>query len=498
MRSALASAVCVGLLVFFLGHSNHGFGQPGEVSPNPATRVRLDVHGEWYAVSRVDGVWVYTRLGVSPGVLTVPNGAMIAFEAAGGSPTPRLAHVFKKCNEFLRTDLAAVNKVASVRVADFDCSTWLNDEGLTVLAEVATLTTVALGCDPDCCLWTEAGLNALLKNDELRSLAITNFRDRYAVLSIGALQSINGASRLLHLSLRGVRGVSGHLSLGGLQCLQALRISNAGANDRDVAGLDKLVSLRRLDLGGNRITPAVLPSIGSLQKLTALDLRGMKFTDDAQLVHLRRLTELTALSLEDTGIHSSALTFLRDLQQIEQLYLSGCPEVGDDFMEAAGPMPELRELHLNSTRVTDGGLPRSDRWPMLMDLRVADTNVTDAGIAKLGTRPELQNLDVGGTRVTGAFATPVAVALPNLRNLVLDGCSIDRQVVGSLANAPSLVRVSLAGAQVAGEVVAELRKAKGRFVVAPDLRRPKQLRWNGSPRNVDERLTLFETPERSR
>jgi hypothetical protein len=92
--------------------------------------------------------------------------------------------------------------------------------------------------------------------------------------------------------------------------------------------------------------------------VVSLNLRGQDVTD-AQLVHLKELTNLTRLHLENTKITDKGLEQLKGLANLEYLNLYG-------------------------DNVTDAGLVHLEGLKKLKNLYLWQTKVTEPGAAKLG------------------------------------------------------------------------------------------------------------------
>jgi hypothetical protein len=78
------------------------------------------------------------------------------------------------------------------------------------------------------------------------------------------------------------------------------------------------------------------------------------------------------------------------------------PDVTDDTLEHLRGLTQLRELDLNDTKVTDRGLMVLAALPQLRELRLARTPITDDGFrAFAAARPSLAKVDLTGTPVKG-------------------------------------------------------------------------------------------------
>ncbi len=64
-------------------------------------------------------------------------------------------------------------------------------------------------------------------------------------------------------------------------------------------------------------------------------------------------------------------------------------------------LPQLRELDLGNTKVTDAGLEHLKGLWQLQELRLSGTEVTDAGLEHLKGLRQLRTLDLTSTKVKG-------------------------------------------------------------------------------------------------
>lgn len=95
------------------------------------------------------------------------------------------------------------------------------------------------------------------------------------------------------------------------------------------------------------------------------------------------------------------------------------PEFRDDWLKHLAAFPELENVGLAGTALTDAGMDHLAKLPKLQTLTINDTPVTDAGAAKLAACTGLVNLDVRGTRVSTKGLAALKTALPQL-HLVSD------------------------------------------------------------------------------
>jgi hypothetical protein len=89
------------------------------------------------------------------------------------------------------------------------------------------------------------------------------------------------------------------------------------------------------------------------------------------------------------------------------------PDFGDADVEHLKDLTELRSLQLSSTQVTDAGLEHLKGLANLTDLRLHHTQVTDAGLEHLRGLTKLKALYIPFTRVTSKGVERLQRALPN-------------------------------------------------------------------------------------
>lgn len=99
---------------------------------------------------------------------------------------------------------------------------------------------------------------------------------------------------------------------------------------------------------------------------------------------------------------TAAETYIREHQSLAVLQMANRDDVTDSTLSLLTTMPNLRELDLNDTPITDDGLKTVATLNQLETLRIARTQVTPAGVEKhILTLPKLRQLDVSGLSLPG-------------------------------------------------------------------------------------------------
>jgi Leucine Rich repeat len=196
-------------------------------------------------------------------------------------------------------------------------------------------------------------------------------------------------------------------------------IGNAKVTDNDLACLQAFPELEHLYLSQTKIGDAGLKHIKGLKHLKRLGLIGTRVTD-AGLKELEGLQELDDVLLGGTKITDAGLLSLCKLKNLRSLILSQTAVTGASLKDTDG-LPKLTDLYLFRTKFNDAGAAElASKFPNLQDLSLQLTSVTDAGIKHLAKLQHLTSLDLSLTRITDQGVEPLG-QLKNLKSLLLVG-----------------------------------------------------------------------------
>ena len=164
-------------------------------------------------------------------------------------------------------------------------------------------------------------------------------------------------------------------------------------------------------------------------------------------------------------------------------------EVADAQLALLVPIaPQVYELNLAGSKVTDAGLAQVGQLPNLRRLHLEKTAVTDAGLAHLKNLANLEYLNLYGTAVTDAGLANLA-GLKNLRSLYLWQSKVTAEGAANLKKSLPTVNVNrgedLTVAPPPGTAV---------VVAAPAGAKPVNLKCPVSGKDVDAKkpILLFE------
>lgn len=238
----------------------------------------------------------------------------------------------------------------------------LTDAGMTGLARVPNLKELWL---VDTAV-TDAGVKNLAATKSLENFFLIFDRPTPGdPISDRTLECVAGAGTLKNIGL-GSSGRPDELTddglrhLAGLKQLEDLSLSGkklTGSGFRHLAG----GNLKRVHLGyggtDGGITDDGLAGVAKLATLQLLNLWGNKAVSDAGLAHLKNLTNLETLNLQDTGVTGPGLAHLAKCGKLEQLNLGKAP-VTDAGIDNLPALPKLTHLWLGKTKITPAKLEK--------------------------------------------------------------------------------------------------------------------------------------------
>ena len=242
-------------------------------------------------------------------------------------------------------------------------ASWVGDSDLARLAGTPTLTRLDLS-------------QTRISDHGLRQLknapAIEELNLRYAeLITDEGISALKTWKRLKRLDLEGTKITDSALQhIATLTSLETLNIGHVLVTDAGLEALTSLTNLKELTLGGNKLTDAGLQSLRQLPGLTFLDLGGSQREDSGiwlvsfgqpGLEAIGTLKELRQLRLQGTLISAGGLETLQGLSRLEHLDLHDCARIADDAIPVLAALPSLQSIDLTDTKVTPAGLEKLRR-----------------------------------------------------------------------------------------------------------------------------------------
>jgi Leucine-rich repeat (LRR) protein len=179
--------------------------------------------------------------------------------------------------------------------------------------------------------------------------------------------------------------------------------------------LSSQVILGPLDLSGlAQLDP------NDLYRLTAGSMVSRSDAGTRVLGPISRLTGLQILGLHRTGVTDSQMDYLKPLQSLRGLELSGETSLRNPGLAVLRELPTLEYLDLD-TATTDVGLKHLGELQNLRWLRLRMGRIWGRGLAELARMPRLERLALWGTTGLGDRHVSYIEGLTRLKSLTLWG-----------------------------------------------------------------------------
>ncbi|KAK4794371.1 hypothetical protein SAY86_012365 [Trapa natans] len=266
--------------------------------------------------------------------------------------------------------------------------------------------------------------------------------------SFGRFQSLEVLSIVYNLFERVIPP-----SLGNISTLKMLNLSyNPFTPGPIPPELGNLTNLEVLWLTECSLTGRIPDSLGSLRKLTDLDL-ALNFLDGPLPSSLANLTSVVQIELYNNSLVGELPKGLGSLSRLRLLDAS--------MNQLTGPIPvELTRLPLESLNLYEnnftGELPRSIAdSPNLYELRLFRNNLTGELPKTLGKNSPLRWIDVSSNSFSGEIPSTLC-DMGELEELLMIQNSFSGPIPESLGNCRSLTRLRLGCNRLSGEVPSPL------------------------------------------
>jgi Leucine-rich repeat (LRR) protein len=177
------------------------------------------------------------------------------------------------------------------------------------------------------------------------------------------------------------------------------------------------LSIDEVNLRKAKVDIELLSHVGKLKEIRRLDLSYAEIDDESirKIAHL----PLRELWLQSTKITDASAATISEITTLDFLQLNST-QLSDEFLKQLKSMPNLRDFGLRGTQVTGDGMRDLSRHPKLMRLDIYHTEVDDAGVEALTDCKSLTFVGLSLTKITeGVFQH--LFKMPNLTNADLSG-----------------------------------------------------------------------------
>ncbi|MDA0810429.1 MAG: hypothetical protein O3B68_20745 [Planctomycetota bacterium] len=246
---------------------------------------------------------------------------------------------------------------------------------------------------------TDGSLAQLASSPEAAA-AITEIDMRGAKVSVSGLKFLGALPNLETLKASNLPVTPDSLTtIGKVQSLKNLDLSNSGANDQVISELSQIPHLQTLNLNGTRVTGGSATGLGAMQELTELSLVGTA-ADDLVVASLASLP-IRRLNLAKTQITNASLPHILKIKTLESLNVSFCGVTGDGFKGFG--KSDIKELDVGETRFGIEGFMAIRGMSALENLSVYGAGLVEHKSANVfRTFPKLKILNAGKNPLTDA------------------------------------------------------------------------------------------------
>ncbi len=215
---------------------------------------------------------------------------------------------------------------------------------------------------------TPDDLEQFAHHPSLRSMTI-----RECQLAEGSLNRLQNLPLLTYLSLeRSTMSSHDEIDFPTLPHLISINLSRSNVSERTLRRISDHPNLRRIDLNSSTVSDETLKHLRRLPQLEKIHLGKTWITgigllnleapvtkiylygtnaDDAAMTVISGLRSLRSLDLQNTRITTMGVRKLRQLPNLQELDLDGCP-LGDEVREVLSAMPNLKHWTAKQTRVS--------------------------------------------------------------------------------------------------------------------------------------------------
>lgn len=193
-----------------------------------------------------------------------------------------------------------------------------------------------------------------------------------------------------------------------------------------VPHLKSLSKVTGLHLNETQVTDAGLAALEGLNNIEHINLEKTAITD-AGLSHLQKMTHLGLLIVSDTHVTSAGVARLT--QALPQLHVTNLSHVERESEKAiigaggilySDQQGKLKEVRFTRSRVTDAMLRKIQKdlevWQgSLKAIDLTNSPITDQGLEALANLTALRQLTLVGTDVTVAGVKSLQKSVPNLK-----------------------------------------------------------------------------------
>lgn len=196
-------------------------------------------------------------------------------------------------------------------------------------------------------------------------------------------------------------------------------ILRGGSKDEDFRWLADFPALELVTNEDKNIPPKTVERIVKYAPRLRAYYSWNASVDDHDMEQIGKLTDLTLLKVQAKNVTEKGYNHLSKLKKLQRLeFINGA--ITNNTLQKIGELPELRELQLYACQFVNTDFRHLNDLKILSGLRLSDTNTTDHTVSQIALAlPHLSWLHLDGTSITEAslheltkFSNLKAVSLP--------------------------------------------------------------------------------------
>lgn len=181
--------------------------------------------------------------------------------------------------------------------------------------------------------------------------------------------------------------------------------------------------------------------------------------NDEWLIRLNDLPKIERLNLAYTSVSDSGFERLTGLRNLRSAIPDETRCTDRSLAHLAAASPDLRELAIGGSGVTDAGLAEIARFKRLRTLVLTGAEITDEGLRQIEALGELEMLWIAEAPITDRGLQSVA-RLKKLKRLFLFGSEITDEGVKRLEELDALQRLAIMQSPITDRGIEPLKKLK--------------------------------------
>ncbi len=225
--------------------------------------------------------------------------------------------------------------------------------------------------------------------------------------------------------------------------LKNIFLDDTRVSNRTVYVIAHLPNMEKVSLHRAHLSDFAFDNLPQPKNLWGLYLTDARGVSDRSLDNITLLPNLSELDIKGTSITDEGCNKLHRVK-LKKLWASDT-KFGDVGMHALKRTDLMTDLYVGNTKITDKGM--SDlHAPVLKELDISSTGVTDQGMQYLERFSQLDTLRLVWLPITDKSAD-IFRTMDNLQRLNLDSTQVSDKTIRVLAKLPELRELNLKAVQ---------------------------------------------------